>query len=122
MIPPKDGLLVESFTRKNYNFRRNYIVAYTFQGRAANQTLGIVILKKMLALKCQPIAFIATDYAIVFWSAIECKNIKLLFNHKNFFEGFDDWLKNTSLIRQNDQVCTARPRWKLGGRMVCQAE
>ena len=101
MIPPKDGLLVESFTRKNYNFRRNYIVAYTFQGRAANQTLGIVILKKMLALKCQPIAFIATDYAIVFWSAIECKNIKLLFNHKNFFEGFDDWLKNTSLIRKH---------------------
>ncbi|MAH88994.1 MAG: hypothetical protein CMJ06_02980 [Pelagibacterales bacterium] len=77
------------------------MVAYTFQGRSANQTLGIVILKKMLKLKLNPIAFIATDYALVIWSEKECKEAKKLFENKDFFKGFDNWLQNTSLMRKH---------------------
>ncbi len=101
MLPPINGLLIETFTRQKFNYKKSYMVAYTFQGRAANQTLGIVILKKMLKLKLNPIAFIATDYALVIWSEKECKNVKILFEQKDFFNGFDNWLKNTSLIRKH---------------------
>ena len=101
MIPPIKGLLVETFTRNKTNYKKSYMVAYTFQGRSANQTLGIVILKKMLKLKLNPIAFIATDYALVIWSEKECKDVKILFEQKDFFNGFDNWLKNTSLMRKH---------------------
>ncbi len=101
MIPPKSGLLIETFAREKKYFKKNYLVAYTFQGRAANQTLGIVILEKMLTLKLEPIAFVANDYALVIWSGKECKNVKLLFHEKYFFKGFERWLDNTSLIRKH---------------------
>ncbi len=101
LIPPENGLLIETFTRVFKNFKKNYIVAYTFQGRAANQTLGIVILKKMLTLGLDPIAFVATDYALVIWSSKECFEVKALFNKKDFFKNFNNWLNNTSLIRKH---------------------
>jgi ATP-dependent Lhr-like helicase len=42
-LPGPDGLLVEIFPRQ----RRWYLVAYTFEGRNAHQTLGILLTKRM---------------------------------------------------------------------------
>ena len=61
MVPPKTGLLVETFTRKKTNYKKSYMVAYTFQGRSANQTLGMVILKKMLNLKLNIAGVLESD-------------------------------------------------------------
>ena len=101
MLPPSKGLLIETFTRNNFGFRKNYLVAYTFQGRSANQTLGLVVLNKMLKLNLKPIAFTATDYALVVWSEIKCNDVEKLFENRNFFQGFNQWLENTSLIRKH---------------------
>jgi ATP-dependent Lhr-like helicase len=43
MLPPKDGLLVETFPRGG----RWFLVAYCFEGRLAHQTLGMLVTKRM---------------------------------------------------------------------------
>ena len=42
-LPPKDGLLVETFPRGG----RWFLVAYCFEGRLAHQTLGMLVTKRM---------------------------------------------------------------------------
>ena len=77
-LPPKNGLLIETFSRK----KNNYIVCYTFLGRNANQTLGMLLMKRLESYNCQPLAFTASDYAIAVLSVKKFKNIKQLFNDK----------------------------------------
>ncbi len=96
-FPPKNGLLVESFTRAGYN----YIVSYTFLGRNANQTIGLLIMKKLEEQNCRPIAFVATDYAIAVWSIKKFNDIKTLFSEKLLNKNLDDWIKNTSMLKKH---------------------
>ena len=96
-LPPVDGLLIETFKRN----RNNYIVSYTFQGRNANQTLGVLIMQKLEEYNCQPLAFVASDYALAVWSVKKFKNIKKLFNSDLLKNNFNNWLKNTSILKKH---------------------
>ena len=96
-LPPKNGLLIETFYRnKSY-----YIVCYTFLGRNANQTLGMLIMKRLEEYNCQPLAFTASDYTIAVWSLKEFKNIEQLFNNRLLDKEFNAWLNNTSIIKKH---------------------
>jgi ATP-dependent helicase Lhr and Lhr-like helicase len=60
-IPSPDQLLVEHFLEQRL-FRTLF---YTFAGRKANQTLGMLITKRMERLGLKPISFQITDYGLV---------------------------------------------------------
>ncbi len=60
-IPAPDRLLVEHFLEQRL-FRTLF---YTFAGRKANQTLGMLITKRMERLGLKPISFQITDYGLV---------------------------------------------------------
>ena len=90
------GLLVETFSRKG----NKYIVCYTFQGRNVNQTLGILIMKRLAENNCQPLAFVATDYAIAVWSFKKFNKIKSIFNERLLKDDLNSWLKNTSILKK----------------------
>ena len=95
-LPMEKGLLVETFSRKG----NKYIVCYTFQGRNVNQTLGILIMKRLAENNCQPLAFVATDYAIAVWSLKKFNKIKSIFNERLLKDDLNSWLKNTSILKK----------------------
>ncbi|MDC3024081.1 ligase-associated DNA damage response DEXH box helicase [Alphaproteobacteria bacterium] len=96
-LPPKNGLLIETFNRKKVY----YIVCYTFLGRGENQTLGMLIMKRLEKFNCQPLAFTATDYTIAVWSVKEFKDIYKLFNNELLDKELNAWLNNTSIIKKH---------------------
>ena len=95
-LPMEKGLLVETFSRKG----NKYIICYTFQGRNINQTLGILIMKRLSENNCQPLAFVATDYAIAVWSLRNFNKIKSIFNERLLKDDLNSWLKNTSVLKK----------------------
>jgi len=60
-IPRADRLLVEHFLEGRF-YRT---VFYTFAGRRANQTLGMLVTRRMEHLGLKPISFQITDYGLV---------------------------------------------------------
>src|SRR3546814_18359692 len=59
-MPGPGMLLVESFPHK----RLNYSVYYTFEGWPANQSLGMLITRRMAERGLNPGGFVANDYAL----------------------------------------------------------
>jgi len=100
-LPPIDGLLIETFSRFIGNKKNNYLVAYTFQGRKTNQTLGIILINRMESLGLRPLAFVATDYALSIWSIKKCSNINRLLEIKSLLININQLLISTSLIRRH---------------------
>ena len=100
-LPPIDGLLIETFSRFVGSKKNNYLVAYTFQGRKTNQTLGIILINRMESLGLRPLAFVATDYALSIWSIKKCTNINRLLEIKSLLKNINQLLISTSLIRRH---------------------
>ncbi len=101
VLPPRNGLLVETFMRKKYSLKKHYIVLYTFQGRKLNQTLGIILLNRLHSFSCKPVGFVATDYAIAIWSLNNCNDIYKLLDIKKIDHNINSWLETTSLTKKH---------------------
>ena len=100
-LPPEEGMLIETFTRIIGKQKNHFIVAYTFQGRNVNQTLGILILKKLQDYGNKPIAFVATDYAIALWSIEKCLNVNSIFSYNLLSKSLYVWLNSTSMVKKH---------------------
>ncbi len=96
ILPSTNHLLVESFARRG----RHYIVAYPFAGRTAHQTLGFLIMKRLKTRGARPIGFVATDYAIAFWSMQKPDDIAGLFSIDLLGEELHEWLADTPLLKR----------------------
>ncbi len=59
-IPAPHTLLIEHFPWRRFN----YTVFYSFEGRKANQTLGMLITKRMETMGLKPMSFLINDYAL----------------------------------------------------------
>jgi ATP-dependent Lhr-like helicase len=62
-MPSRDRLLLESFPHDG----REYLCVYGFAGRNAQQTLGLLLTKRMEDQGLAPLGFVATDYATLIW-------------------------------------------------------
>jgi len=62
-LPGPGDLLVESFPHA----RREYSVFYTFEGWNANQSLGMLITRRMEDRGLSPLGFVANDYSLAVW-------------------------------------------------------
>ena len=94
-MPPGDGLLVETFARGSDKNRQHYLVAYTFEGRNAHQTLGFLLSRRMQRFGYKPLGFVATDYALALWT------IEPLFDEGLMKDDLQDWLMETPLLKKN---------------------
>ncbi|MBL0419338.1 ligase-associated DNA damage response DEXH box helicase [Ramlibacter sp. AW1] len=95
-LPGMDDLLVESFKRGN----RFYTVAYPFAGRQAHQTLGFLVMRRLKRLDRRPLGFVASDYALVFWSMRRPGDLYELFSVELLGEELPDWLHDTPLLKR----------------------
>ncbi len=95
-MPPRDGLLVETFPRG----QKWFLVAYCFEGRLAHQTLGMLLTRRMERLGMGPLGYLATDYVLVAWSAFEPTGIHRLFEEDMLGDELEEWMAESSMLRR----------------------
>ncbi len=96
VMPRADSLLVETFPRRD----REYMVAYTFEGRNAHQTLGMLLTKRMERLGYGPLGFVATDYVIAVWSVKPVTDVAALFDQDMLGDDLEEWMAESSLLKR----------------------
>jgi ATP-dependent Lhr-like helicase len=95
-MPGPDSLLVESFPHA----RRYYSVYYTFSGWNANQSLGMLITKRMEERSLRPGGFVANDYCLAVWGLQPVTDPAPLLSPDILTHEFVDWVQDSHLLRR----------------------
>jgi ATP-dependent Lhr-like helicase len=95
-LPERDRLLIESFPHDG----REHVVAYGFAGRNAQQTLGLLITKRMEDMGLNPMGFVATDYATLIWGLDPLDDPAPLFTRENLTQTMEAWLADNAVMKR----------------------
>ncbi|WP_288459551.1 ligase-associated DNA damage response DEXH box helicase [uncultured Sphingomonas sp.] len=95
-LPRPDQLLVETFPREE----RHYMVAYSFEGWNAHQSLGMLVTKRMETQGLKPLGFVANDYAIATYSLEPVTDPAALFSADILEHEFVDWVERSHLLKR----------------------
>ena len=95
-LPQADRLLIETFPHDG----RQYLCTYGFAGRNAQQTLGLLLTKRMEELGQDPLGFVATDYATMIWGLTEVADPAPLFEREALDHGFEEWLAGNAVMKR----------------------
>lgn len=97
-LPSADGLLVESFPRQD----RHYMIAYSFAGRNAHQTLGLLLTRRMERDGLKPLGFAASDYALSVWGLkpVATSDVIRLFDEDMLGDDLEEWMAESALLRR----------------------
>ncbi|WP_390477911.1 ligase-associated DNA damage response DEXH box helicase [Altererythrobacter sp. MTPC7] len=96
-MPGPDNLLVESFPHA----KRHYTVYYTFTGWNANQSLGMLITKRMEDRGLMPGGFVANDYSLAVWGLKPVADPAPLLSPDILAHEFVDWVQDSHLLRRS---------------------
>jgi len=96
VLPPADGLLVESFPRGE----KEFLVAYCFEGRNAHQTLDMLLTRRMERAGLSPLGFVASDYVIAVWSLKPARDIDDLFDEDMLGDDLEEWMAESSMLKR----------------------
>ncbi|SFO90820.1 ligase-associated DNA damage response DEXH box helicase [Qipengyuania nanhaisediminis] len=95
-MPGPGQLLVESFPHA----KRHYSVYYTFEGWNANQSLGMLITRRMEDRGLMPGGFVANDYSLAVWGLKSVKDPAPLLSPDILQDEFIEWVQNSHLLRR----------------------
>jgi ATP-dependent Lhr-like helicase len=95
-LPAPGRLLIETFPHDG----REHLTLYGFAGRNAQQTLGLLVTKRMEEEGLAPLGFVATDYATMIWGLDPVLNPITLLNPENLRDGFEVWLANNAVMKR----------------------
>ncbi|MEM7599493.1 MAG: ligase-associated DNA damage response DEXH box helicase [Pseudomonadota bacterium] len=95
-LPQAGRLLLESFPHDG----REHLVIYGFAGRNAQQTLGLIVSKRLEEMRLDPLGFVSTDYATLIWGLEPLTDATGLFDIDALREGLDKWLAGNQLIKR----------------------
>lgn len=95
-MPGPGNLLVESFPHA----KRQYTVYYTFIGWNANQSLGMLITKRMEDRGLMPGGFVANDYSLAVWGLRPVTDPSPLLSPDILQDEFIDWVQGSHLLRR----------------------
>ena len=109
VMPREDELLVETFPRGN----RHYMIVYSFAGRLAHQTLGMLLSKRLERGGAKPIGFVATDYVICLymgepygdWIEEGTASLAELFDQDMMGEDLDEWMQDSFMLKRTFRWC-----------------
>lgn len=96
VLPNPDQLLVETFPREG----RHYMVAYSFEGWNAHQSLGMLVTRRMEALGLKPMGFVSNDYAIACYGLEKITDPAALFSPDILEHEFVEWVQNSALLKR----------------------
>ena len=95
-LPVAGQLLIESFPLEG----REYLCFYGFAGRNAQQTLGLILTKRMEEAGHEPLGFVATDYATLIWGLKRVENPGALLDSGALRAGLDGWLQGNAVMKR----------------------
>ncbi|MEM9239947.1 MAG: ligase-associated DNA damage response DEXH box helicase [Pseudomonadota bacterium] len=95
-MPQAGRLLLESFPHDG----REHLVIYGFAGRNAQQTLGLIVSKRLEEMRLGPLGFVSTDYATLIWGLEPLTDATGLFDIEALRAGLDKWLAGNQLIKR----------------------
>ncbi|WP_036529935.1 ligase-associated DNA damage response DEXH box helicase [Novosphingobium resinovorum] len=95
-LPAPGQLLVESFPHRGLA----YTSYYTFEGWNANQSLGMLITRRMEDQGLAPLGFVATDYTLVVWGLKAVDDPAALLSPDILTHEFVDWVQQSYLLRR----------------------
>ncbi|MEZ5768650.1 MAG: helicase-related protein [Paracoccaceae bacterium] len=96
-LPEAGRLLVESFPYEG----RAHSCVYGFAGRGAQQTLGLLLTRRMEETGLGPLGFVATDYATLIWSLEPMRDPEALIDRAGLIDGLDGWLAENALMKRS---------------------
>ncbi len=96
ILPQPGQLLVETFPHEG----RHFMVAYSFEGWNAHQSLGMLLTRRMETRGLKPIGFVASDYALACFSLDPVTDPAALFSPDILEDEFVDWVQGSSLLRR----------------------
>ncbi|WP_170753746.1 ligase-associated DNA damage response DEXH box helicase [Ruegeria lacuscaerulensis] len=95
-LPNRDRLLIESFPDNG----REHLCVYGFAGRNAQQTLGLLLTKRMEETGLAPLGFVATDYATLIWGLDAVTDPRPLFQLEALRNGLETWLAGNAVMKR----------------------
>ena len=109
IVPSRDELLIETFPRG----RRHYMVIYSFEGRLAHQTLGMLLTRRLERARARPLGYVATDYALAIWAfsdigemfAAGSPSLAELFDEDMLGDDLEAWLAESWLLKRTFRQC-----------------
>jgi len=98
-LPQPGKVLVEQFPfRQAY-----YTLYYTFDGRKANQTLGMLLSRRMEKMGVKPLSFSVTDYGLSVASvnAVSQHQLQGLFQPDILGDELEDWMLHAPMLKRS---------------------
>ena len=98
-LPQPGKVLVEQFPfRQAY-----YTLYYTFDGRKANQTLGMLLTRRMEKMGGKPLSFSVTDYGLSVASvnAVSQHQLQGLFQPDILGDELEDWMLQAPMLKRS---------------------
>lgn len=95
-LPRGDTLLIESFPHDG----REHLCVYSFAGRNAQQTLGLLLTKRMEEMGFAPLGFVAADHATLIWGLDPVMDAAPLFELEGLRHGRETWLAGNAVMKR----------------------
>jgi ATP-dependent Lhr-like helicase len=95
VLPEPHQLLVETFPHEG----QHYMVAYSFEGWNAHQSLGMLITRRMESAGLKPLGFVANDYGLACYGLEPIRDPKALFSPDILEREFIDWVESSYLLK-----------------------
>src|SRR5438477_2621318 len=95
VLPEPHQLLVETFPHEGHH----YMIAYSFEGWNAHQSLGMLLTKRMEKAGLKPLGFVANDYGLACYGLEPIRDPKSLFSPDILEREFVDWVESSYLLK-----------------------
>ena len=95
-LPEPGRLLIESYPHDG----REHACIYGFAGRNAQQTLGLLLTKRMEEMGLDPLGFVATDYATLIWGLKPLTDARALLDPQKLEDGLEAWFKGNAVMKR----------------------
>ena len=104
VLPRADQMLVETFPRAE----KHYMVCYPFEGRLAQQTLGMLLTRRLERWGAKPLGFVASEYSLAIWMVSDISHmiasgrlsLGKLFDEDMLGDDLDAWLAESNLMKR----------------------
>ncbi|HEX8641763.1 MAG TPA: ligase-associated DNA damage response DEXH box helicase [Allosphingosinicella sp.] len=96
VLPRPEQLLVETFPHEG----RHYMVAYSFEGWNAHQSLGMLITRRMEGAGLKPLGFVSNDYALACYGLEPIDDPAALLSSDLLEDEFVQWVQGSNLLRR----------------------
>ncbi len=96
VLPEPHQLLVETFPHE----KRHYMVAYSFEGWNAHQSIGMLLTRRMESMGLKPLGFVSNDYALACYGLEPITDPQSLFSADLLEDEFVQWVQGSNLLKR----------------------